>query len=236
MPICCLEPRSSRSMNRSPAIWSENRVHRWQSTQRSRSSRISVETAIGLVKTRFSSTSRVSEAPLAIVWFCSGHSPPLSQIGQSNGWLSSRNSRLPRWAFSATGGRHLRLDDHAVGDRLGAGGLRLGHRPAAHLDLDQALPAGADRFQQRVVAEPRDGRARSARRRGSPARSSARSPRRRRSSAGRGPPGRAPARALRGRSGRRSPGSSVRPHQFARPPSRVACVRSPGLRTRAGST
>ena len=103
MPICCLLPRSSRSMNRSPAIWSENRVHRWHSTQRSRSSRISVDTAMGLVKTRFGSRSRVSAAPLVIVWFCSGHSPPLSQMGQSSGWLRSRNSRFERCAFSATG-------------------------------------------------------------------------------------------------------------------------------------
>ncbi len=90
-------------MNLSPAIWSENRVHRWHSTHRSRSSRISVDTAIGLVNTRFASTIRLSAAPLAMVWFCSGHSPPLSQMGQSSGWLSSRNSRLPRCAFSATG-------------------------------------------------------------------------------------------------------------------------------------
>jgi len=41
--------------------------------------------------------------PLASTWFCSGHSPPLSQIGQSNGWLSSRNSRFERCACSATG-------------------------------------------------------------------------------------------------------------------------------------
>ena len=47
----------------------------------------------------------------------------------------------------------LGRDHHAVGDRDGAGrdcGLRCA------LDLDQALPAGADRVEQRVVAEPRD--------------------------------------------------------------------------------
>ena len=47
----------------------------------------------------------------------------------------------------------LGLDDHAVGDRHGARGQRL----ALPLDLDQALPAGADRVEQRVVAEARDG-------------------------------------------------------------------------------
>ena len=46
----------------------------------------------------------------------------------------------------------LGLDHHVRGDRHGAGG----HRLALALDLDQALPAGADRLQQRVVAEPRD--------------------------------------------------------------------------------
>ena len=90
-------------MNLSPAIWSENRVQRWHSTQRSRSSRISVETLIGLTNTRFGSRSRDCDEPLASTWFCSGHSPPLSQIGQSSGWFSSRNSRLERCAFSATG-------------------------------------------------------------------------------------------------------------------------------------
>ena len=38
MPTCCRRPRSSSSMNGSPAIWLENRVHRAHSTQRSRSS------------------------------------------------------------------------------------------------------------------------------------------------------------------------------------------------------
>ena len=192
MPICCAEPRSSRSMNWSPAIWSENRVQRWHSTQRSRSSRISRGDRDRLGERPASRRrSRESGGPLAIVWFCSGHSPPLSQIGQSSGWLSSRNSRLPRCAFSATGERQLGLDDHAVGDRLGAGGLRLGHRPAAHLDLDQALPAGADRFQQRVVAEPRDGGADPLGGADHQLALGRDRPRRRRWSAGRGPRGRA---------------------------------------------
>ena len=132
-------------------------MHRWHSTQRSRSSRISVDTAMGLVKTRFGSRSRVSAAPLAIVWFCSGHSPPLSQIGQSSGWLRSRNSRLRALRLLGDRRGDLGLDDHAVGDHLGAGGLGFRHRPATHLDLDQALPASTDGLEQWVVAEPRDG-------------------------------------------------------------------------------
>ena len=35
---CSAAPRSNSSMNRSPLIWSQNRVHRAHSTQRSRSS------------------------------------------------------------------------------------------------------------------------------------------------------------------------------------------------------
>ncbi|GAA5615746.1 hypothetical protein Spla01_06963 [Streptomyces platensis] len=49
-------------------------------------------------------------------------------------------------------GGQLRLDHHAVGAGDGAGG----HRLALALDLDDALPAGARRVQQRMVAEARD--------------------------------------------------------------------------------
>ena len=49
-------------------------------------------------------------------------------------------------------GGELGPDHHAVGDGGGAGRQRL----ALALDLDQALPAGAHRVEQRVVAEPRD--------------------------------------------------------------------------------
>ncbi len=90
-------------MKGSPAICAENRVQRAQSTQRSRSSRISVEMATGFGNVRLGSRNRETDPPLAIDWFCSGHSPPLSQIGQSNGWLSSRNSSVPACAFFATG-------------------------------------------------------------------------------------------------------------------------------------
>ena len=56
-------------------------------------------TRIGFSKWRFSSTNRLSPGPKAMVWSWSGHSPPLSQTGQSNGWLMSRNSRTPSWAL-----------------------------------------------------------------------------------------------------------------------------------------
>ena len=53
---------------------------------------------------------------------------------------------------------HLGVDDHALGDRQRARGLRLGEAAAVAGvgDVDQALAAGADRREQRVVAEPRD--------------------------------------------------------------------------------
>ncbi len=89
-------------MNGSPAICSENRVQRWQSTQRSRSSSTSVEIGMGLANVRLVSTNRDSVRPELIAWFCSGHSPPLSQIGQSSGWLISSSSMTPCCALSAT--------------------------------------------------------------------------------------------------------------------------------------
>ncbi len=55
--------------------------------------------AMGFSKWRFSSTKRLSPGPYASVWSCSGHSPPLSQTGQSSGWFASRNSSTPSWAF-----------------------------------------------------------------------------------------------------------------------------------------
>ena len=88
-------------MNGSPAICSENRVHRAHSTQRSRSSSTCDEMLIGLGKVRLTSSNRVSARPLDIAWFCSGHSPPLSHTGQSSGWLISSSSITPCCALSA---------------------------------------------------------------------------------------------------------------------------------------
>ena len=58
---------------------------------------------MGLGKVRLMSSKRVSTRPLDIAWFCSGHSPPLSQTGQSSGWLISSSSITPCWALSAAG-------------------------------------------------------------------------------------------------------------------------------------
>ena len=103
MPTCCNAPRSISAMNGSPAIWSENLVQRAQSTQRSRSSSTCEEMLIGLGKVRLTSSKRLTARPLVIAWFCSGHSPPLSQTGQSSGWLMSSSSITPFCAFAATG-------------------------------------------------------------------------------------------------------------------------------------
>jgi len=57
----------------------------------------------GLGYVRLTSSKRLVLRPLAMAWFCRGHSPPLSQTGQSSGWLISRSSIIPLWALSAIG-------------------------------------------------------------------------------------------------------------------------------------
>ena len=102
VPMYWPGPRSMNSMKSSPAISSEVRTQRVQEMHRSRSSSTSAEIGTGLGNWRFSSRKRDSPCPLASAWFCSGHSPPLSHIGQSSGWLTSSSSITPRCAFSAT--------------------------------------------------------------------------------------------------------------------------------------
>ncbi len=60
--------------------------------QRSRSIAISGLSASGFSKWRLGSMKRLVPPPQPKVMSCSGHSPPLSQTGQSSGWLMSRNS------------------------------------------------------------------------------------------------------------------------------------------------
>ena len=116
-------------MNGSPAICAEKRVQRAQSTQRSRSSSTCEEMLIGLGKVRLTSSKRVSPRPLLIAWFCSGHSPPLSQTGQSSGWLMSSSSITPCCALSATGEVSWVLTTMPSATGGGAGGQRLAAGP-----------------------------------------------------------------------------------------------------------
>ena len=45
------------------------------------------------------STNRLLSFPKAMLWSWRSHSPPWSQIGQSNGWFTKRNSITPSRAF-----------------------------------------------------------------------------------------------------------------------------------------
>ena len=158
-------------MNGSPAIWSENRVQRAHSTQRSRSSSTCAEMLIGLGKVRLTSL----EAGLApgrwlIAWFCRGHSPPLSQTGQSSGWLMSSNSITPCCALSATGEVSCVLTAMPSATVMvqEACGLGIGRSvpSARRRDLDEALAAGADRRRAAGGRRTAGSGRRSARRRG----------------------------------------------------------------------
>ncbi len=69
--------------------------------QRSRSSAIAGESGIGLSSVRFGNVIRVEPGPQRNVRSCSGHSPPLSQTGQSSGWLTRMNSSVAFWPSAA---------------------------------------------------------------------------------------------------------------------------------------
>jgi hypothetical protein len=60
--------------------------------QRSRSIATSGDSSSGFLKWRFGSMKRDRPAPQPNEMSWSGHSPPLSQTGQSSGWFTSRNS------------------------------------------------------------------------------------------------------------------------------------------------
>ena len=139
-------------MNGSPAICSEKRVQRAHSTQRSRSSSTWLDRLIGLGKVRLMSEKRVSHAAV-------GHRLVLQRAFAA--LVADRavqrvvdQQQLHHAVLGLVGGLRgvLGAHHHALGDGDGAAG----HRLALALDLDQALPARADRVEQRVVAEPRD--------------------------------------------------------------------------------
>src|SRR3984885_14697566 len=117
--------------------------------QRSRSIATSGESSSGLRKWRLGSTKREWPPPQPKVMSCSGHSPPLSQTGQSSGWLISRNSTTERWA-SLTRSAWV---SPPVLDGGRTAGLELGNP----LDFDQAHAAGTDRLAEfGLVAEDGD--------------------------------------------------------------------------------
>ena len=60
------------------------------------------ESGIGLSKVRFEKVIRVRPGPKRKVRSWSGHSPPLSQTGQSSGWLTRMNSSVACCAFRAS--------------------------------------------------------------------------------------------------------------------------------------
>ena len=160
-PICWLAPRFCRSMNTSPAISSENRVQRWHRMQRSRSSRICVEIAIGLGNVRLTSTNRVLRAPVAHRLVLQRALAALVADRAVERVVDEQQLHDAVLGLVGLGRRVLRLDLHARAGLERAAGLRLGHLgqlavAAGRPDLDQALAAGAGRGEQRVVAEPRD--------------------------------------------------------------------------------
>ena len=61
------------------------------------------EIGTGFSNVRLTPSNLLSLLPDDIAWFCNGHSPPLSQTGQSSGWLPRRSSITPCCALSATG-------------------------------------------------------------------------------------------------------------------------------------
>ena len=71
--------------------------------QRSRSRAIVGETGIGFSSVRLANSMRVLPGPQRKVRSCSGHSPPLSQTGQSSGWLTRMNSSVASWPSAALG-------------------------------------------------------------------------------------------------------------------------------------
>ncbi len=68
---------------------------------RSRSSEIVGEIGIGFSNVRFGKCMRVFDGPQRNVRSWSGHSPPLSQSGQSSGWFRRMNSSTAFWPSAA---------------------------------------------------------------------------------------------------------------------------------------
>src|SRR5215467_5712865 len=81
-----------------------------------------------------------------MAWSCRSHSPPWSQIGQSSGWLMSRNSITPSRAFFTMGERVLT----AGGSPFGPG--RQSRTPQAHEATGLGEPASSTRHIRQLPA------------------------------------------------------------------------------------
>ncbi len=101
-------PRATMPICASSSISRMNRTHRVQRMQRLRLS-ISVGPKSTSAFTpspsnvRRGNSIRLSLLPNEYEKSWSGHSPPLSQTGQSSGWLTSRNSKTPARAWTTSG-------------------------------------------------------------------------------------------------------------------------------------
>src|SRR5262245_47764234 len=81
-----------------------------------------------------------------MAWSCRSHSPPWSQIGQSSGWLISRNSITPSRAFFTIGVLVLRI----FGDPSLFGGRSF--TPMAHDACGFGMPTTSMRHMRQLPA------------------------------------------------------------------------------------
>src|ERR1043166_792572 len=81
-----------------------------------------------------------------MAWSCRSHSPPWSQIGQSSGWLISRNSITPSRALRTIGERVLT----SGGSPLGPG--RQSRTPHAQLATGFGEPTSSTRHMRQLPA------------------------------------------------------------------------------------
>src|SRR5690349_6681392 len=81
-----------------------------------------------------------------MAWSCRSHSPPWSQIGQSSGWLMSRNSITPSRAFLTI----LVLVKTSGGSPLGPG--RQSRTPQAQLATGLGEPLSSTRHMRQLPA------------------------------------------------------------------------------------
>ena len=91
VPISMFSPRPVAPSSCRPAISAVKRTQRVQWMQRVMSVEISGPRFLSFT-TRLRSSKREDALPNPSARSCSSHSPPWSQIGQSSGWLISRNS------------------------------------------------------------------------------------------------------------------------------------------------